>query len=162
MIRQLSQCPYCKRCEVALDDHPEIVFNPDGPDQAPCEHLIWVDGRYSQWQLSHLGVNRVIGSTEFRWDHPDLGAVDGEHHLTSYLKELVNSGPAWEFAPAAVCDVKQINAEEKAPGPKKGKEHTVWDIDGWALFAQNSAEFLAQLPGCQERQLAGLKMKPSE
>ena len=29
MIRQLAQCPYCKHCELALDDNPQLVFNPD-------------------------------------------------------------------------------------------------------------------------------------
>jgi hypothetical protein len=101
MIRQLAQCPYCQKCEVSLDDHPRVIFNPDTPGLAPCEHLVWVDGRYSQWEPNRLGVNRMIGSTEFRWDHPDFGAVDGEHTLTSYLKELVSQGASWEFAPTS-------------------------------------------------------------
>src|SRR6516225_4435557 len=140
MIRQLAQCPYCQKCEVALDDHPRIVFNPDAAGDAPCDHLVWVDGRYSQWELSKLGVSRVIGSTEFRWDHPDFGAVDGEHTLTSFLKELASMGIAWEFAPAEPFVVQEITAEEKATS-KKGRQYTVWDVDGAALFARDARAF---------------------
>ena len=35
MIRQLA-VPYCNGCEIALDDHPELVFNPATETRAPC------------------------------------------------------------------------------------------------------------------------------
>ena len=45
---------------------------------------------------------------------------------------------------------------------KKGKEYTVWDIDGSALFARNADAFVAQVPQCLARHLEGLKVKPEE
>src|SRR5262249_22679237 len=159
MIRQLSQCPYCQRCEIALDDHPELVFNPDTPGGAPCEHLVWVDGRFSEWEAAAHGANRVIGSTEFRWDHPTCSAVDPQAQLTDYLKELVNSGKAWDFAPADPFEIQTITAEEKAVDAR-GKERTVWDVDGWAIFARDAPAFAARLPEYQARQLAALRVEP--
>jgi len=161
MNRQLSQCPYCQSCEIALDDEPRIVFNPDAPNQGPCVHLVWVDGRYSQWERTRHGVNRVIGSTEFRWDHPGLGATDDNAPLTDYLRELADSGPGWAFAPAGPFEIKQISAEQKAAGPN-GKEYTVSDVDGWAIFACDVGAFVAQVPQCLQRQLAGLKIDSEE
>jgi hypothetical protein len=161
MIRQLSQCPYCQQGEIALDDHPEVVFNPDGPRPGPCPHLVWVDGRYSQWDLDAHGFNRMIGSTEFRWDHPALAGVEGELPLTDYLRELAGSGPGWDFAPAQPFHARPISADQKKTD-RKGKPHPVWEVDGAALFAQNPPAFVAELPACRDRQLAGLKVKPED
>jgi hypothetical protein len=161
MNRQLSQCPYCQSCEIALDDEPRIVFNPVTSSQAPCAHLVWVDGRYSQWERTQYGTSRVIGSTEFGWDHPRLGATVDNTPLTDYLRELANSGRSWAFAPSGPFEVKQISAEEKAKD-RKGKEYTLWDIDGWAIFAQNAGAFVTQVPDCLGKQLAGWKIEPEE
>jgi hypothetical protein len=159
MIRQLAQCPYCNRCEVALDDHPEVVFNPDTPEQSPCPHLAWVDGRYSQWERTAHGANRVIGSTEFRWDHPALAAVESQDGLPDYLRELVNAGKGWPFAPAEDFAIALLSAEEKATD-RKGKAYTVWDVDGWALYARDPAAFAAALPACQQKWQEGLNVEP--
>jgi hypothetical protein len=157
MIRQLGQCPYCNRCEIALDDHPQLVFNPQTDSPTPCPHLAWVDGRYSQWEETPRGSNRMIGSIEFRWDFPRPNAEEDAEQLLPYLHELVEGGPNWPFAPAEPYVIQRLNAEEKA-SDARGKSYTLWDVDGWAVFASNPAAFWAALPACQERQLASLKM----
>ncbi len=156
MIRQLAQCPYCKDCEVALDDHPELVFNPGAARQGPCAHLAWVDGRYSQWERSPQGINRVIGSLEFRWDFP--GMEEQVEGLLPYLRELLDAGAGWAFAPAAAFEVRPLRAEETAQD-KRGRSYTLWEVDGWAIFAQAPAAFWAALPAARERQLAALKVE---
>lgn len=162
MIRNLAQCPYCKSCEIALDDRPAVAFNPDG-DQQPCVHLAWVDGRYSQWELSPRGINRVIGSNEFCWNPPTLQAFlqdDAERteQLLPYLKELANQGPGWAFAPDTPFGLETLSAEEKATDAR-GKSYTAGDVDGCAIFAENPAIFWAALPACQDRQLSGLTLE---
>jgi hypothetical protein len=161
MIRQLSQCPYCGRCEIALDDEPRQVFNPDGPDNVACEHLVWVGGRYSQWEPTPHGTNRVIGSTEFRWDHRGLREAEDDVTFTDYLRERGSSGRNWEFAPAETFEMLPITADEKAAGPK-GRSYTTWDVDGWALFALHADALVARLPGCRDRHLASLEPGPDE
>ena len=159
MIRNLARCPYCGGCEVALDDSPELVFSP-GAGDTPCAHLAWVDGRYSQWERSAQGIDRVIGSTEFRWAPPGESPGDGEEGMVPYLNELLNGGPGWAFAPPGPFAPRPLNAEERATDGK-GKSHLVWDVDGWAVLAQDPAGFWAQLPGCRERWLASLDVGES-
>jgi hypothetical protein len=155
MIRNLAQCPYCSSCEIALDDTPAVAFNPGGSPQ-PCSHFAWVDGRYSQWDRSPQGVDHVIGSTEFSWDPPQE-ALERTDDLLAYLRELVSQGPSWPFAPPVPFSLRQLSAEEKSQDGK-GKSHTVWDIDGWAIFTKDPAAFWAAVPGCRQRQLEGLQV----
>jgi hypothetical protein len=150
MIRQLSQCPYCQACEIALDDNPELVLNPDAGG-APCPHLVWVDGRYSQWELSAPGLVHQVGSIEFHWEHADFSRIDTDGGLGEFMKDLVNSGQAWEFAPKERFQIQQMSADEKATGPK-GKSYTAWEVDGQAVFAQDATAFLAVLPASRQRQ----------
>lgn len=157
MIRQLAQCGYCQKCEIALDDAPEIVFNPGMANSGPCPHLIWVDGRYSQWELGAHGVPRQIGSIEFRWEHPEFSALEPAHTYVDYIRELVSSGKDWRFAPAVPHQVADISADEKATTPR-GKSFAVWEVDGEAVFAQDARAFLAALPGCQEKWSAGFEV----
>jgi hypothetical protein len=161
MIRQLAQCPYCHTCEIALDDDQQAVFNPGTDSTAPCAHLLWMLGRYVAWDHGPTGVPRVAWSMEFRWDHPNLAAADFEGHLREYLAELANSGKGWEFAPAERFDVVALSADEKAVDPR-GKPYLRWEVDGTGLFAAAPAAFLAALPGCQERHLATLRVKPED
>jgi len=161
MIRQLAQCPYCNHCEIGLDDHPQLVFNPGSASPTPCQHLAWVDGRYSQWEHTKLGTNREIGSMEFRWDPPQPGAEERTNQLLAYLHELVEEGPGWAFAPSERFVIQVLNAEEKGTDAK-GKSYPVWDVDGWAIFAVNPTAFWAALPACQERQSASLEVEEDE
>jgi hypothetical protein len=157
MIRRLAQCPYCHDCEIALDDHPQLVFNPQSERQAPCPHLAWVDGRYSQWEHTPHGADREIGSLEFRWDPAEPGAAGRTERLLPYLRELLRQGPGWAFAPAEPFAVQTVNAEEKG-ADAQGRTYPVWDVDGWAVFAANPAAFWAALPACQEGQRSGLEL----
>ena len=154
MIRNLAQCPYCGNCEVALDDSPALSFNPGGVPR-PCTHLAWVDGRYSQWDRSPLGTDRVIGSVEFSWAPPAAGMAEGTEDLLPYLRELVIQKPDWGFSPPMPFAARTLSAEEKRPD-ELGKTHTLWDVDGWAIFASAPGAFWAALPACQQRQLEGL------
>jgi hypothetical protein len=157
MIRNLARCPYCNGCEVALDDHPDIVFDPDSAAQAPCAHLAWVEGRYEQWEPGSQGVHRRIGSAELRWAPPEPGAAERTEKLLPYLRELVNAGAGWPFAPAEPFAVRLLSAEEKGTDAK-GRTYPLWEVDGWAVFAPDAAAFWAALPACQEKQLEGLKV----
>jgi hypothetical protein len=154
MIRQLARCPYCGGCEIALDDQLGLTFNPDAPGR-PCAHLAWIDGRFAEWELDGQGVNTLVGSTEFRWDPPEAGAAERTEELLPYLKELLSNGPGWAFAPKEVFAVATLSADEKTTDAR-GHVHPRWEVDGAALFSSNPAQFWAQLPDCQERQLAVL------
>jgi hypothetical protein len=101
----------------------------------------------------------MIGSTEFRWDPPEPGAEERTEQLLPYLHELVESGSTWDFAPSVPFVIVPMTADEKATDPKKGKVHTVWDVDGAAIFAENPSAFWNALPDCQERQLDYLRVK---
>src|SRR5438128_11266281 len=114
MIRQLAQCPYCQRCELALDDNPQLVFNPEGGPATPCPHLAWVDGRYEQRERTKYGTESVIGSTEFRWDSAGPDGEERTAPLMPYLHELLEAGPGWSFAPAVPFAVQRLSAEAKA------------------------------------------------
>src|SRR5947209_4840549 len=133
MIGQLAKCPYCRACEIALDDSPELVFHP-----ATCAHLVWVDGRYSQWDPGDHGIVHPVGSIEFHWEHPGLAGAD----FGDYLKELVNSGKEWPFAPGVPFEIVQMSADDKAKTPR-GTTYTAWEVDGQAVFAQEASTFLA-------------------
>lgn len=156
MIRNLAQCPYCKNCEIALDDKPDLVFIPGGED-SPCAHLAWVDCRYSQWERSEHGVPRVIGSSEFNWYPDAAGDEEQTEPLVPYLRELANQGTAWAFAPDVPFGLATLSAEEKATDAR-GRSYTASDVDGCAIFAQDPAAFWAAVPACQQRQLSGLNV----
>jgi hypothetical protein len=154
MIRRLAQCPFCKNCKLALDDHPQLVFEPSG---APCPHVAWVDGRYSQWERTPHGTDRVIGSTEFRYALPAAGDYDRQQEHLPYLQELTQQGPAWPFAPRLSLTIQPLSAEEKATDTK-GRSRTVWDVDGVAIFAEDAGAFWSAVPECRQRQLASMEL----
>jgi hypothetical protein len=158
MIRQLTQCPYCQGCEVALTDSPEVVFNPGSPPSSPCPHLIWVEGRYSQWELSPLPdrktrIPRMIGSTEFEWQHPSLAAREDVQELRAFLKDLVGAEPNWEFAPSEAHAVRPITRDGTIM--QDGKVYPQWEVEGAAVFAQDAAAFVERLPACMASRSAG-------
>ena len=156
MIRQLAQCPYCQSCEVALTDSFDVILNPDANPPQPCPHLIWVEGRYSQWGVSPLAgrktkIARMIGSNEFGWQQPSLAVRDDAEQLQTYLQEMVGAGGGWEFAPSEPHIVRAISREQKIT-EADGKEYPSWEIEGTAVFAGDPAAFIDSLPACLARQ----------
>lgn len=133
----LTNCPYCKSCEVGLDEL-QLIFNPESETQAPCEHLVWLDGRYSDWGISRHGVDHVIASSELHWEHPILSEteIDSDIAREEYFAELTQHGMEWDFAPSVPFTLVQIWDENKTTD-SKGKEHADWDVDGWAIFAED-------------------------
>jgi hypothetical protein len=156
MIRNLARCPYCGGCEIALDDRPALVLNPDGPP-GPCPHAAWVDIRFAEFVVNKEGANHAIGSTDLRWA-PDI-ALEPElaEEIHSYLRELLVNGSGWAFAPTVAFTIKPLSAEEKTTDAK-GHVHPVWEVDGSAIYAADAVAFWAALPACRERQLAALRM----
>jgi len=155
MARQLTQCPYCHGGMVALDDDLGLAFALDDASAPPCPHVIWVEGRYSQWGLSALPgrktkIARMIGSNEFAWHHPGVGAMSDPDLIEGYLKELAAAGSSWESAPPVKHTVRAISAEETHTEPD-GKTYPNWEVEGTAIFAADAGEFLASLPGCLEQ-----------
>lgn len=156
MIRNLTRCPYCGGCEVALDDSFAVVPDPDGAAR-PCPHLAWVEGRYSQFDQSPQGVDHLIGSTEFRWHPPGPNMAARAEELLLYLKELTLQGPRWAFAPPVPFVLQTLTADRKRSG-EDGEVHTLWDVDGWAIFAHSPGAFWGSLPECQSRMRKSLQV----
>ncbi len=157
MIRNLARCPYCGGCEIALDEKPDLVFNPDKP-AGPCPHLAWIELRFAEFTLNEHGANHMIGSNELTWapDFPLEEKLADEVH--AFLHEFLVNGPRWAFAPAQPCTIKPISAEEKK-ADAKGHEHPLWEVDGNAIYAADSKAFWDALPACRERQLAALDVQ---
>lgn len=153
MSKQLARCPYCDECSISLNDRFEIVFNPDNGDQAPCEHLIWAAGECSQWEPIVYSTSRIIGTTVIHWNHPGLSTIGPCNSFVPYLVMLVQSGPGWEFAPAEPFFIQGI-CEEGMGLDLRDKEYSVWEADGWAIFARRPWEFLADIVQCRDKQSA--------
>jgi hypothetical protein len=156
MIRQLAQCPYCEGCEVALTEEMELIFSPDTSPSRPCAHLVWVEGRYSQWGLSPLPgrktkIARRIGSSEFGWQHPTLAGHDDVQELMAFLRDLLTAGGDWQFAPNETHAVRIMSADHNVT-ESDGRVYPDWEVEGSALFATDPARFIASLPACRERQ----------
>jgi hypothetical protein len=154
MIRQLADCPYCGGCEIALTDNPDVAINPDKAG-GPCPHLVWVAGRYSQYQLSPIAgrrtkVARMIGSTEFEWVHPDLTADDADPRLSAHLRQWT----AGDQLPAAAHRVQAISRDQ-AVTEADGRSYPSWEIEGIAVFAEDAATFLNGLEASLDRPGAG-------
>ena len=154
MIRHLAQCPYCGGCEIALDERPDLVFNPDAPS-APCPHLAWVDVRFAEYMVNERGANHMIGSSDSTWAPDFPMQPDQAEEIHAFIRELLINGASWAFAPSEAFIIQQLSAEEKKPD-EKGNMHPLWEVDGSAIYAANSRAFWDALPACRERQLAAL------
>jgi hypothetical protein len=96
MIKNQSQCPYCKACVVAYDwDGDKIIFNPDLAKPNPCEHVAYV-GVYC------LTLGQMLAHRHTIWRHP---AAD--QSLDEYLRGI-GIGTA---APNAIYKVADANHE---------------------------------------------------
>jgi hypothetical protein len=150
MSRQLAECPYCGSCEITLNDSLDVTFHSAGGSSEPCPHLVWVEGRYSQWGLNALPgrktkIARMVGSNEFEWQHPGLTAAEDPEQQRAYLKELARAGSNWEYAPLVKHTVRLISAEETVTEPD-GRTYPSCEVEGVAIFTADAQEFLAGLP----------------
>jgi hypothetical protein len=157
MIRNLARCPYCHGGEIALDERPDLVFDPDG-SSAPCSHLAWVDLRFAEFTANEHGGDHMIGSNEFTWapDYPMEQELADDIH--AYLRELLLNGASWAFAPGEAFAIQPMSAEEKKTDAK-GHVHPLWEVDGSAIYAADCRVFWEALPGHRQRQLAALDVE---
>lgn len=149
MIRQLAQCPYCQGCEIALSDSFDVIFNPGSPQPQACSHLVYVDGRYSQFELDPLPgrktkMARMIGSTEFSWVHPSLASMANAQRIQAYLKELIEAEPGWTSAPTEEHALRHISRDQNITD-EDGKVYPSWETEGAALFAPHALIFVGNL-----------------
>ena len=160
MIRNLARCPYCGGCEIALDDRPNLVFNPDGPS-GPCPHLAWAECRFAEFTVDEHGANHMIGSSDITWapDFPLDEETAAEIH--DFIRELLLNGPKWPFAPAVAFAIVPLSAEEKKTDAK-GHVHPLWEVDGSAIYAADAKAFWDALPACRERQLDALDVRDED
>lgn len=153
MIKQLAQCPYCEKCEIALSDNLQLVCNPE-MSRLPCVHLVWAEGRYSQWERRPIDGRKtkmphMIGSTEFEWQHPLLAAHEDAAELRAFLKERVAAESDWEFMPPARHQLRSISRDQMVT-----EDHCVypdWEVEGVAVFAEDAEAFVGSLPDCIAR-----------
>jgi hypothetical protein len=155
MSRQLAQCPYCGGCDITLNDSLDVTFESAGGAAEPCPHLVWVQGRYSQWGLNVLPgrktkIARILGSNEFEWQHPGLAAWEDPEQLRAYLQELTRAGSGWEFTPPVKHTVRLISVDEQVTDTD-GRKYPGWEVEGVAIFTGDAEAFLGSLPGCLER-----------
>jgi hypothetical protein len=57
MFRTIARCPVCSDGVVAVSDHLEIVFDPDSPKDAPCDHLCFFWFHPRAYASRFLGIN---------------------------------------------------------------------------------------------------------
>ncbi len=160
MIRSMARCPYCHQCEVAYDWHTEeVVFNPDGVRQEPCEHLAYLNGAFCQWELLPNGNTRV-GLSSFFWHHAGFAGTDIQQVFRGVM-EVVAATPIPEpFDPEQPFQAQRICIEEDVTLPRPdvvalldevGWENNQDDrlaphkyrLNGWIVFAADAAKFVA-------------------
>lgn len=154
MIRQLAQCPYCETCEIALSDSLQLVCNPETSCQ-PCSHLVWAEGRYSQWERRPLPGRKtkmphMVGSTEFEWQHPLLAGHEDPAELRAFLQELVAAESDWEFTPPARHLRRSISRDQTVTEDRR--VYPDWEVEGVAVFAEDTEAFVVSLMDCIMRQ----------
>jgi hypothetical protein len=75
MIKRIASCPYCRRGEIALDcETMDVILNPDGGSQEPCEHLVCLQGFCCRAGLMRDG-RRQTGFAQLHWHHPELRSI---------------------------------------------------------------------------------------
>ena len=87
MIRQLAQCPYCKSTEIALDDAPELLINPDSAEHAPCAHLI-----FSSLMSPLKALDTELSIRLARALNPDVKIILGGNHASAFPERWIECG----------------------------------------------------------------------
>jgi hypothetical protein len=106
MIRNLDlKCPYCGACVHALDmETMAVVMNPDGADQAPCDHFV---------HAYYMGLE-----DSFQGIHPAFDEPDGDAEC--FLTEAVLGGTFDDFTPSTEHKFEDVTCEffgDKRLGP---------------------------------------------
>jgi hypothetical protein len=165
LIKYIARCPYCRKGDVAFDyDAIELVINPDGIGQEPCEHLVCINSFCCRNELLPDG-ERQVAFARLDWQCPALGGVN-PNELRRRLEDRASAGGAGpssmrEF-PCQVIPVRleverhlsraetvrwfdQVGWEKAAQGELPFGE---CQLEGWVGFARHPGELLGpSLPG---------------
>jgi hypothetical protein len=171
VIKRIASCPYCRNGEVAFDcDLMELILNPDGAAQQPCEHLLCLDGFYCRARVFRSGA-RQVGFAKVHWQRPGLDALASQE-IRRRLQERAASEPGGG-APRGepVCQLDSIGweGEEHLSQAETARwlDEVGWDkaeelevpsleyrLEGWIGFAQRPTD-LFPLPSGDQIPLAG-------
>jgi hypothetical protein len=162
VIKHVVSCPYCRKGEIAFDcESMDLVINPDGAVQEPCEHLLCLDGFYCRARVL-AGGGRQAGFAKVHWQHPGLEAL-GTEEIQRRLEQRAASEAQSDLAPGTEdCTLTFIGwKEEEHPSEAeiaRWLDQVGWDkaeeleipsleyrLDGWVGFARCPAELLPRL-----------------
>jgi hypothetical protein len=151
VIKHIASCPYCRRGEVAFDYATlELVMNPDGARQQPCEHLVCINSFCCRNELLPDG-ERQVAFARFDWQSPAVAGVKP----ADLRRRLESRAAAGGELPCRVTPV-QLEVErhlsqaeavrwldqvgwEKAEGKMPFEE---CQLEGWVGFARHPADLL--------------------
>jgi len=161
VIKHVTSCPYCRKGEIAFDcDLMDLVINPDGAVQEPCEHLLILDGFYTRARVLPNGGQQA-GFAKVHWQHPGLDAAAAEE-----LHRRLQGKAASEASTPAPADqafhlgLIGWEAEEHLSQAELARwlDQVGWDkadrleppnleyhLEGWIGFARRPAELFPQL-----------------
>jgi hypothetical protein len=165
LIKQIASCPYCRKGEVAFDyDTMELVINPDGAGQEPCEHLVCIHSFCCRKELLPDG-ERNVAFARLDWQCPALGGVQPSE-LRRRLEDRAGTGsPGQPSASEFPCRVTPIQLEVERHLSRaetvRWLDQVGWEkaaqgelpfgecqLEGWVGFARHPADLLgSSLPG---------------
>jgi hypothetical protein len=147
---------------VAYDcDAKSVVFNPDGALEQPCEHFIYLNGMFCQWELLPDSGTRV-SLANILWHHPDLAGIDIKE-LYGRIMEVTRSVPAdGAGADEPPFQTGRVRWQDEV---HLSRQETIalldelgWDqvpddrlvprrfrLNGWVVFASPASDFIARI-----------------
>jgi hypothetical protein len=157
VIKQIASCPYCRRGEVAFDyDTLELVMNPDGAQQQPCEHLVCINSFCCRNELLPDG-ERQVGFARLDWQSPALAGVKPAE-LRRRLESGAAAGGPGQPAGELPCRITPVQLEVERHlsqaetvswldqvGWEKAQQEMPFEecqLEGWVGFARRPAELL--------------------
>jgi hypothetical protein len=166
MIKHIASCPYCRRGEIAFDcEIMDLVINPDGGDQRPCEHLLCLYGFFTRARVLP-DMTRQAGYARVHWQHADLDALHPDEVYRRLNEQGAGAGsrqvPGGE-EPVQVGPVRMEAAEYLTPAETaRWFDQVGWDkaervdvpytecrLEAWAGFARHPTQLLPLLSaGC--------------
>jgi hypothetical protein len=159
VIKRIASCPYCRRGEIAFDyDAMELVLNPDGARQQPCEHLVCIRSFCSRNELLP-GGERQVGFARLDWQSPAFCGVSPDE-LRRRLEHGSAAGDSGQPSAGELsCQVTPVQLEverhlsqdetlrwfDQVGWDKAGKGEVPFgecQLEGWVGFARRPAELL--------------------